>query len=137
MGFSRQEHWRGLLFLLQGLFPTQGSNSHLLRILHWKADSLLLSHWGSQKSTLLCCNSQIKKCPRWVCILTGLGRLTHPSNHPNTQDVECFHHDQKHFRAPSSFRFSKHPLWLLCIRCEEGPRFISSPQGHPACLHQL
>ena len=26
MGFSRQEYWRGLSFLLQGIFPTQGSN---------------------------------------------------------------------------------------------------------------
>ena len=26
MGFPRQEHWRGCQFLLQGVFPTQGSN---------------------------------------------------------------------------------------------------------------
>ena len=31
-------------FLLQGIFPTQGSN---LRLLRWQADSLLLSHQGS------------------------------------------------------------------------------------------
>ena len=31
-------------FLLQGIFPTQGSNLHLL---HWQEDSLLLSHLGS------------------------------------------------------------------------------------------
>ena len=31
-------------FLLQGIFPTQGLN---LCLLHWQADSLLLSHWGS------------------------------------------------------------------------------------------
>ena len=31
----------GLHFLLQGIFPTQGSNLHLL---HWQADSLPLSH---------------------------------------------------------------------------------------------
>ena len=37
-------------FLLQGIFPTQESNPHLL---HWQADSLLLSHQGSHmlKST--------------------------------------------------------------------------------------
>ena len=29
-------------FLLQGIFPTQGSNPHLL---HWQADSLSLSTW--------------------------------------------------------------------------------------------
>ena len=30
MGFSRQEHWSGLLCPLQGVFPTQGSNSGLM-----------------------------------------------------------------------------------------------------------
>ena len=31
MGFSRQEHWRvGCHALLQGIFPTQRSNLHLL-----------------------------------------------------------------------------------------------------------
>ena len=31
---------------LQGIFPTQGSNPHLLYLLHWQADSLPLSHQG-------------------------------------------------------------------------------------------
>ena len=34
-------------FLLQGIFPTQGLNLHLLLLLHWQADSLPLSHLGS------------------------------------------------------------------------------------------
>ena len=34
-------------FLLQGIFPTQGLNPCLLHLLHWQADSLLLSHLGS------------------------------------------------------------------------------------------
>ena len=29
MEFSRQEYWSGFHFLLQGIFPAQGSNSHL------------------------------------------------------------------------------------------------------------
>ena len=41
-GFPRQEYWSGLLFLLQGFVPTQGSDLHLLRLLHWQADSLPL-----------------------------------------------------------------------------------------------
>ena len=36
----------GCHFLLQGIFPTQGSNPHLL---HWQVDSLLLSHLGTPK----------------------------------------------------------------------------------------
>ena len=35
---------KGYHFLLQGIFPTQGSNPRLLR---WQADSLLLRHPGS------------------------------------------------------------------------------------------
>ena len=30
----------GCHFLLQGIFPTQGPNSHLLRLLHWQANTL-------------------------------------------------------------------------------------------------
>ena len=41
MGFYRQEYWNGCHFLLQGIFPTQGWNTCLLR---WQADSLPLSH---------------------------------------------------------------------------------------------
>ena len=43
MGFSRQEYL-DCHFLLQGIFPAQGSNSSLL---HWLVDSLPLSHLGS------------------------------------------------------------------------------------------
>ena len=34
-------------FLLQGIFPTQGLNLCLLKLLHWQADSLLLNYQGS------------------------------------------------------------------------------------------
>ena len=40
----------GCLFLLQGIFPTQGLNSHLLSLLHWQEDSLPLSHWESPEN---------------------------------------------------------------------------------------
>ena len=38
----------GLHFLLQGIFPTQGSN---LRLMHWQVDSWPLSHLGSSWAT--------------------------------------------------------------------------------------
>ena len=43
-GFSRQEYWRRYSFhaLLQGTFPTQGSNLRLLGLLQWQAGSLWL-----------------------------------------------------------------------------------------------
>ena len=43
----------GWLFLLQGIFPTQGSKQHLLHLLHWQADSLSLSHLGSPNYILI------------------------------------------------------------------------------------
>ena len=43
MGFPRQEYRSGFCFLLQGIFPAQGSNPHPLRLLRWQADSLPLS----------------------------------------------------------------------------------------------
>ena len=43
---SRQEYWSGLPSPSSGIFPTQGLNLHLLCLLHWQADSLLLSHLG-------------------------------------------------------------------------------------------
>ena len=42
MEFSKQEYWSMLRFLLQEIFPTQGLNLHLLRLLHWQVGSL---HW--------------------------------------------------------------------------------------------
>ena len=45
MEFSSQEYWGGLL--LQGIFLTQGSNSHLLGHLHWQTGSLPLVPLGS------------------------------------------------------------------------------------------
>ena len=46
MGFPRHEHWNGLPLPLQGIFPIQGSNPHVLRLLHWQAGSLPLCHLG-------------------------------------------------------------------------------------------
>ena len=44
MGFSRQEYWNGCHSLLQGIFPTQGSNPGLL---HCRQILYHLSHQGS------------------------------------------------------------------------------------------
>ena len=45
--FPGKNTGKGCHFLLQGIFPTQGSNPHLLQSLHWRAESLLLSGLGS------------------------------------------------------------------------------------------
>ena len=47
MGCSKQEYWCELHALLQGIFLTQGSNMHLLPLLHWQVGSLPLAPpWG-------------------------------------------------------------------------------------------
>ena len=48
-------------FLLLGIFPTQGSNLRLLRLLPWQADSLALALPGKplfKESTHACRNHQ-------------------------------------------------------------------------------
>ena len=47
MEFPRQEYWRGLHFLLQGIFPTQGLNPGLLPCRQ------ILYHLSHQKSPLV------------------------------------------------------------------------------------
>ena len=42
MGLPRQEYWSGLPFPSPGDLADQRLNPHLL---HWQADSLLLSYW--------------------------------------------------------------------------------------------
>ena len=58
VGFSRQEYWSGLHSLLQGIFPTQGSNPGLL---HWKQILYHLSHQSTMLCYVLCLVAQ--SCP--------------------------------------------------------------------------
>ena len=53
MGFSKQEYWSGLYFLLQGVFLTQGLNPHCLHLLCWQVDSLPLSQLGSHGGCII------------------------------------------------------------------------------------
>ena len=50
MEFSKQEYWSGLPFLLQGIFPTQGSNPGLL---HCRQTFYHLSHQGIATKNLM------------------------------------------------------------------------------------
>ena len=49
MGFSRQEYWSRLLFLLQRIFPTQGSSPGLL---HCRRTLYQLSYMGSHSGSI-------------------------------------------------------------------------------------
>ena len=79
MGFSRQEYWCRLHFLLQGIFPTQGSNLCLLCLLHWQADSLPLV--PPRKAMQTPCSSLFDPeffsfCPQSSQALRGPGPVT-------------------------------------------------------------
>ena len=85
--FSKQEHWSGLPVLLQGIFSSQGWNSHLLRFLHqqvdslhsvtWEAHSL---HWGCQipLGEELYLKPREASCPPAFRAHLPLGELLHP-----------------------------------------------------------
>ena len=45
MGFTRQEYWIRLPFPLPRDLPHPGINLHFLYLLHWQADSLLITTW--------------------------------------------------------------------------------------------
>ena len=51
VGFLRQEYWGWLSCFPPGIFPTKGSNLHLLRLLHWQEDSLPLAPPGKPPPT--------------------------------------------------------------------------------------
>ena len=54
----------GCHVLLKGIFPTQGSNPHLLYLLHWQVDSLPLHHLIIVFLLLPCCDFNIHLCTR-------------------------------------------------------------------------
>ena len=62
MAFSGKNTGAGCHFLLQGIFPTQGLNPHLLHLLHWQADSLPLDHLGSPHTSTLSRFSRVQLC---------------------------------------------------------------------------
>ena len=50
IGFSRQEHWSGMLFPSHGIFPALGVSLRLLRLLHWQAGAVPKEPPGKTKS---------------------------------------------------------------------------------------
>ena len=75
MRFSRQEYWSEFLScpslgrILWGIFPTQGSNLHFLRPLHWQADSLPLVPPGIQFHHFMA-NTRVKKWKQWQILFS-------------------------------------------------------------------
>ena len=53
-GFSGKNTGMGCHALLQGIFQSQGSNPHLLCLLHWQVNSSPLSHLGTSQALHEC-----------------------------------------------------------------------------------
>ena len=62
----------GSHLLLQGIFLTQGSNLHLLCLLHYRQILYPLSQQGSQGWTNLHCSHQYMS--QWTCVWASSGR---------------------------------------------------------------
>ena len=77
MGFPRQRYWGGLPFPPPGNFWTQGSNPGLLCLLHWQADSLLLSHLGSPACKSACMLSRFSCVQLFVTLCSSPGSSVH------------------------------------------------------------
>ena len=80
---SRQEYWSGCHFLLQGIFPTQGLNPHLLHLLHWEADSLPLAPPGKPLTFHLFLQAWQYLQEPWHRVHTILVAFPKPHLHPS------------------------------------------------------
>ena len=60
MEFPREEYWSGLPCSPSGIFLTQGSNLHLLCLLHWQVGSLQLAPPGKPKPFYLVAMLQLR-----------------------------------------------------------------------------
>ena len=99
MGFSRQEYL-DCHFLLQGIFPTQGSNSSLL---HWLVESLPLSYLGSPNDPIFIHYYELKSTFQisWFCLMF----FPVPGSHPG-------------YHVPLSYvSFSSSWLWQFSLPC--------------------
>ena len=70
MAFPRKSIGVSCHFLLQGIFPTQGSNPSLLHLLHRQTDSLSLSHPASDRLYIPC------RCEITQFVFPGLAHST-------------------------------------------------------------
>jgi len=77
MGFSRQGYWSGLPFLIQGIFPTPGSNSPLPASPEFQADSIPTEPPGKPKSCPYAILKNLSEdCARWKISYNWFDALT-------------------------------------------------------------
>ena len=99
----------GCCFLLQGIFPTQGSNLHFLHLLYWQAGSLRLMTPGKPLSP---------GSVHFSCSVVSDSLRLHESQHarpPFPSPTPGVHSDSTSIESvmPSSHLILCHPLLLL------------------------
>ena len=102
MGFSKQEYWAGLHFLLQGIFPTQGLPPHLWQLLHCR---WIFYHWATGEA-----HAQLTKNSVFKAVLCS-------SSHMLDLDFYCLIND-----------VFKHPNWSGDI--SQNPYLQTSQERH-------
>ena len=133
----------GLHFLLQGIFLTQGSNLHLLPLLHWQGDSLPLFPCGYLLGLLLIAGfaggSVVKNPPANAGDIEDLGLISGSGRSPgvgNWQPIPVFLVGKSHGQRSlvgSSPCGCKSWVWLstctFVTHCSEG----RNPRGSVRC----
>ena len=125
--------------LLQGIFPTQGSNLCLLCFLHWQAGSLPLAPPGKPQSlqVILCSVWQAWDPPGW----TVTGRAVHPVTSTVQMNGGGLGEPVKHDCWKASWRRRQERGGEGGGRGSEAqgqwgaPPLAAAPSGLPACLY--
>ena len=79
----------GCHFLVQGIFPVQGSNLHLLNLLNWQADSLSLSHLGSPYNDIYPLSFLILMLCVCVCVCVATAHKLWDLNSPARDQTQA------------------------------------------------
>ena len=113
---SGKETGMGWHFLLQEIYPTWGSDPHLLHLLHCRRILYLLSHMESPNSIYCCCRSVAKLCPTLCdsmdCSTPGFPVLTISCNLLKLMSIESVM-PSNHLILCQSFSASKHlTVWI-------------------------
>ena len=134
LGFSRQEYWSFCHFLLQGIFPTQGSNPCLLQLLHYRQ---ILYCWSTGEAPLilvvlflfiyfkkyllfiwlnrvLVATHRLFHCGTWVQLLQSMWALSFPTSnwtHPSSLHCKADSLPLGHQGSPNSLVFKLRYNW--------------------------
>ena len=106
MDFPGKNTGVGCHFLLQGIFPTQGSN---LRLLHWQASSFTTEPPGGNLSYAVLWGIfwLLKYIPRKYLMVSGARNLTHCCPVSLSQDIlSAPAHAFSRFAEPPAFHFA-------------------------------